>query len=63
MDSPHHQRYSWLLLNLKRMKDGSNGGRKERKIELEVKILEVRMVDKEHDEHNTFQPGKIISFQ
>ena len=52
-----------LLLTLIWMKEDSSGGRKERKIELGVKILEERMVDKEHDEHSTFQPRKIISFQ
>ena len=54
--------YFCLLLTLIWMKDDSCGGRKERKIELGVRILEERMVDKEHDEHITFQPRKIISF-
>ena len=33
------------------MKENSSVGRKERKIELGLKVLEERMVDKEHDEH------------
>ena len=36
------------------MKEDSNGGRKEREIELGVRIVEERMDNREHDERNNF---------
>ena len=44
--SPNDLIYFCLLLSLKWMKEDISGGRKERKIELGLKVLEERMVDK-----------------
>ena len=60
--SPKDPIYFCLLLALKWMKDESSGGRKERKIELRLKVLEERMVDENMMNTTLSNQGKDFHF-